>query len=60
MVKNNRLAPILSQYKDLALGPEMLSPLEMGYVYEELLRRLTDQPKVQKPELGKRHHLPKE
>jgi type I restriction enzyme M protein len=43
MVKNNRLAPILSQYKDLALGPEMLSPLEMGYVYEELLRRFSEQ-----------------
>jgi len=32
MVKNNRLAPILSQYKDLELGPDRLSALEMGYI----------------------------
>jgi len=42
MVKNNRLAPILNQYKELELGPEKLSPLEMGYIYEELLRRFSD------------------
>lgn len=41
MVKNNRLAPILSQYKELELGPDDLSPLEMGYIYEELLRRFS-------------------
>src|SRR5438552_1133942 len=43
MVKNNRLAPILNQYKGLELGPDKLSPLEMGYVYEELLRRFSEQ-----------------
>ncbi|MDD3147487.1 MAG: class I SAM-dependent DNA methyltransferase [Candidatus Riflebacteria bacterium] len=43
VVKNNRLAPILNQYKDLELGPDRLSPLEMGYVYEELLRRFSEQ-----------------
>lgn len=43
MVKNNRLAPILNQYKDLDLGPDQLSNLEMGYVYEELLRRFSEQ-----------------
>lgn len=43
MVKNNRLAPILNQYKDLELGPDQLSNLEMGYVYEELLRRFSEQ-----------------
>ena len=43
MVKNNRLAPLLSQYKELALGPDQLSGLEMGYVYEELLRRFSEQ-----------------
>lgn len=43
MVKNNRLAPILNQYKELPLGPDRLSPLEMGYVYEELLRRFSEQ-----------------
>jgi type I restriction enzyme M protein len=42
MVKNNRLAPILNQYKELALGPDQLSTLEMGYVYEELLKRFSE------------------
>lgn len=43
MAKNNRLAPILNQYRELDLGPDRLSPLEMGYVYEELLRRFSEQ-----------------
>ena len=43
MVKNNRLAPILNQYKELPLGPDNLSGLEMGYIYEELLRRFSEQ-----------------
>jgi type I restriction enzyme M protein len=43
MVKNNRLAPILNQYKELELGPEHLSGLEMGYIYEEILRRFSEQ-----------------
>ncbi len=43
MVRNNRLAPILNQYKELDLGPDRLSGLEMGYVYEELLRRFSEQ-----------------
>jgi type I restriction enzyme M protein len=43
MVKNNRLAPILNQYKELELGPDDLSGLEMGYIYEELLRRFSEQ-----------------
>jgi type I restriction enzyme M protein len=43
MVKNNRLAPILNQYKELDLGPDQLSNLEMGYIYEELLRRFSEQ-----------------
>ena len=43
MVKNNRLAPILNQYKELPLGPDRLSGLEMGYIYEELLRRFSEQ-----------------
>ena len=42
-VKNNRLAPILNQYKELDLGPDKLSPLEMGYIYEEILRRFSEQ-----------------
>lgn len=43
MVKLNRLAPIISQYKDRDFGPEHLSNLEMGYIYEELLRRFSEQ-----------------
>ena len=43
MVKNNRLAPILNQYKELEIGPDELSNLEMGYIYEELLRRFSEQ-----------------
>jgi type I restriction enzyme M protein len=43
IVKNNRLAPILSQYKEMDLGPDKLSNLEMGYIYEELLRRFSEQ-----------------
>ena len=43
MVKNNRLAPILNQYKELDVGPDHVSNLEMGYVYEELLRRFSEQ-----------------
>jgi len=43
MAKNNRLVPILNQYKELELGPDQLSPLEMGYIYEELLRRFSEQ-----------------
>jgi type I restriction enzyme M protein len=43
MVKNNRLAPILNQYRELELGPDKLSPLEMGYIYEEMLRRFSEQ-----------------
>ncbi len=43
MVKNNRLAPIINQYKELDLGPSRLSGLEMGYIYEELLRRFSEQ-----------------
>lgn len=43
LVKNNRLAPILNQYKDREFGPNQLSNLEMGYIYEELLRRFSEQ-----------------
>jgi type I restriction enzyme M protein len=43
MIKNNRLAPILNQYKELELGPDEISGLEMGYIYEELLRRFSEQ-----------------
>jgi type I restriction enzyme M protein len=36
VVKNNRLAPILNQYKELDLGPDQLSNLEMGYIYPDV------------------------
>ena len=43
MVKNARLEPILRQYANEKLGPDHLSNLEMGYIYEELLRRFSEQ-----------------
>ena len=43
MVKNARLAPILRQYANEKLGPDHLSNLEMGYIYEELLRLFSEQ-----------------
>jgi len=43
MVKNARLGPILNQYSTLDIGPDKLSSLEMGYIYEELLRRFSEQ-----------------
>lgn len=43
MVKNSRLSPILNQYAKEPLGPEDLTNLEMGYVYEKLLRRFSEQ-----------------
>ena len=43
MVKNSRLSPILRQYSVEELGPKHLSNLEMGYIYEELLRRFSEQ-----------------
>ncbi|NQT69368.1 MAG: SAM-dependent DNA methyltransferase [Desulfobacteraceae bacterium] len=43
MVRDARLAPILRQYANEKLGPDHLSNLEMGYIYEELLRRFSEQ-----------------
>ena len=43
MVTNSRLEPILSQYANEPLGPDQFSNLEMGYIYEELLRRFSEQ-----------------
>jgi type I restriction enzyme M protein len=43
MVKNARLSPILNQYSTLEIGPDDLSSLEIGYIYEELLRRFSEQ-----------------
>jgi len=41
--KSGRLGSIVKQYAELDLGLTVLSNLEMGYVYEELLRRFSEQ-----------------
>lgn len=43
MVSKDRLVPIINQYAKEPLGPENISNLEMGYIYEELLRRFSEQ-----------------
>ena len=44
MVKNNRLAPILNQYKELeARSRQPFAPGDGGHLYEELLRRFSEQ-----------------
>ena len=43
MVTNARLESILNQYANEKLGPDQFSHLEMGYIYEELLRRFSEQ-----------------
>lgn len=43
MDKNDTLEPILRQYSTEMLGPKNFTNLEMGYVYEELLRKFSEQ-----------------
>jgi|JI10StandDraft_1071094.scaffolds.fasta_scaffold61559_2 type I restriction enzyme M protein len=43
MDKNDALHPILKQYSNEPLGPKDLTNLEMGYIYEELLRKFSEQ-----------------
>ena len=43
MTKNGRLAPIINQYSQEDLSPDRISNLEMGYIYEELLRKFSEQ-----------------
>ena len=43
MVEKDRLSTIITQYATEPLGPENISNLEMGYIYEELLRRFSEQ-----------------
>jgi type I restriction enzyme M protein len=43
MDKNDALEPILKQYANEPLGPSDLTNLEMGYIYEELLRKFSEQ-----------------
>ncbi len=43
MEKNGVLQSILKQYRNEALSPTDISNLEMGYIYEELLRKFSEQ-----------------
>jgi len=43
MVEKDRLSTIVSQYATEPLGPQNISNLEIGYIYEELLRRFSEQ-----------------
>jgi type I restriction enzyme M protein len=43
MVAKDRLSAIVNQYATEPLGPKNISNLEMGYIYEELLRRFSEQ-----------------
>jgi len=43
ITKNGRLAPIINQYSQEDLSPDRISNLEMGYIYEELLRKFSEQ-----------------
>ena len=43
MDKNDALEPILKQYANEPFGPNDLTNLEMGYIYEELLRKFSEQ-----------------
>ncbi len=43
MKKNGRLAPLINQYRNEDLSPDRISNIEMGYIYEELLRRFSEQ-----------------
>lgn len=43
MEKNGVLSSILKQYRNEALSPKDISNLEMGYIYEELLRKFSEQ-----------------
>ena len=41
MLKANRLHSIMEQYANEDFSPKRLSGLEVGYIYEELLKRFT-------------------
>lgn len=43
MVSKGQLHSIIKQYSKEELGPDKLSNLEMGYVYEELIRKFSEQ-----------------
>jgi hypothetical protein len=61
---NNKFIPVVFDEKDKTHIPVPLQgathySLARSTGYEDLYRRLTDQPKTQKPKLGKRRALPK-
>ena len=39
---HNLLYRVVSRFADLDMSPEMMSSLEMGYIYEELIRRFSE------------------
>jgi type I restriction enzyme M protein len=41
--KEKLLHPLIKQYSELDLSPKLISNLKMGYIYEELIRRFSEQ-----------------
>ena len=41
--KDKLLYPLIKQYAELDLSPKVVSNLKMGYIYEELIRRFSEQ-----------------
>ena len=42
LADHNLLYLVVSKFADLDLGPDAVSNLEMGYIYEELIRRFSE------------------
>ena len=42
LTEHNLLYVVVSKFADLDLGPDAVSNLEMGYIYEELIRRFSE------------------
>ncbi len=42
LAEHNLLYLVVSKFADLDLGPDAVSNLEMGYIYEELIRRFSE------------------
>ena len=42
LAEHNLLYLVVSKFADLDMGPETVSNLEMGYIYEELIRRFSE------------------
>jgi len=41
--KDKLLYPLIKQYSELDLSPKLVSNIKMGYIYEELVRRFSEQ-----------------